>query len=91
MNDWFNTLINARKTCIQQGNLRKVHYELPDNKQMVEEYNMDTGVVTRRAWKIKECLGGEGKWLIELGDPEPPALAGDALVIKESSNQVMLG
>ncbi|CAH2046996.1 unnamed protein product, partial [Iphiclides podalirius] len=38
---------------------------------MVEEYNVDTQVLLRRAWKVKGNLGGEGKWLVEVGDPIP--------------------
>ncbi|KAK4882211.1 hypothetical protein RN001_005530 [Aquatica leii] len=86
MTDWFTTLKNAKKTCIQQGNLRKVHFALPNAKEMVEEYNMDTGVVTRRAWKLKKEIGGEGDWFIEVGDPDPTVLKTDTL-IKENSTQ----
>lgn len=87
MSDWKTTLKNAKKTCIQQGNLRKVHYELPSGKEMVEEYNMDTSVVTRRAWKVKKELGGEGQWSIEVGDPEPAGLSSEQVLIKENSSQ----
>lgn len=89
MSDWLTTLKNAKKACIQQGNLRKVHYDLPNGKEMVEEYNMDTGIVNRRAWKIKKDLGGEGQWFIELGDPEPPGLSGEQILIKENASQVI--
>ncbi|KAF5297218.1 hypothetical protein FQR65_LT10034 [Abscondita terminalis] len=86
MTEWFNILKNAKKTCIQQGNLRKVHFALPNNKEMVEEYNMDTGVVTRRAWKLKKDIGGEGDWFVEVGDPDPTIVKSDIL-IKENSTQ----
>ncbi|KAB0790403.1 hypothetical protein PPYR_15235 [Photinus pyralis] len=86
MIDWLTILKNAKKTCIQQGNLRKVHFLLPDGREMVEEYNMETGVVTRRAWKVKTNVGGEGEWHIEVGDPEPTFKTEDIL-IKENSSQ----
>lgn len=73
---------------MQQGNLRKVHYELDNGREMVEEYNMDTSVLSRRAWRTKTNLGGEGHWEVEIGDPEPKAGSEEAVVIKESSNQV---
>lgn len=89
MGTWIQTLKNAKKTCIQQGNLRKVHYELPDEKEMVEEYNMDAGIITRRAWKLKQKVGGEGQWFIEIGDPEPEnQSSGDGLLLKPSSAEV---
>lgn len=70
-----------------QGNLKKVHYDIADGRELVEEYNMDTGVLTRRAWKVKNDLGGDGRWEIEIGDPEPTVMKDDAL-IKEHSSQV---
>ncbi|KAK9744184.1 DPCD protein family [Popillia japonica] len=54
---------------------------------MVEEYNMDTGVLTRRAWRRQTNMGGEGDWDIEIGDPEPTRLQKEICVIKEDSNQ----
>ncbi|KAF2879101.1 hypothetical protein ILUMI_27065 [Ignelater luminosus] len=87
MTDWLTTFKNAKKTCIQQGNFRKVDYNLPNGKEVIEEYNMDTGVVNRRAWEIKKDLGGEDQWLTELGDPEPPGLSDERVLIKENASQ----
>lgn len=87
MSQWISLLQNAKKSCMIQGNLKKVHYDIGEGKELVEEYNMDTGVLTRRAWKVKDNFGGEGRWEIEIGDPEPTLMSGDAL-IKENSSQV---
>ncbi|KAF5295289.1 hypothetical protein FQA39_LY13154 [Lamprigera yunnana] len=87
MSDWFNTLKNAKKTCIQQGNLRKVHYALPNQREMVEEYNMDTGVLTRRAWKMERSIGGEKDWIVEIGDHDPVIPKSDEMLIKENATQ----
>lgn len=89
MSLWFDKLRNAKKSCIQQGNLRKVHYEFEEGNAMVEEYNTETGVLTRRAWKKKTKLGGDCDWDIEIGDPEPKHLRTEGLIIEESANQVM--
>lgn len=85
---WLTTLKNAKKSCIQQNNLRKVHFELANGKELVEEYNMDTSVLTRRAWRFKSELGAEGDWKVEIGDPEPTIGLTDSVLIKENSNQV---
>lgn len=71
-----------------QGNFKKVHYDFGNGKELVEEYNMDTNVVTRRAWRVKTEMGGEGHWDIELGDPEFNINKDQSSLIKEDCNQV---
>ncbi|XP_057664675.1 protein DPCD [Diorhabda carinulata] len=87
MTDWFTNLKNAKKSCINDKNLKKVHYELNDGRQLVEEYNTDTGVLTRRAWRNLSNLSNEEKWDIEIGDPEPTYNSKEEHAIKESSGQ----
>lgn len=72
------------------GNLKKVRYDFDDGKVMVEEYNTDTYVVTRRAWKSNSKIDSDDKWDVELGDPEPVYNQDDNLIIKENSSQVGL-
>jgi len=55
---------------------------------MVEEYDCETDVITRRAWRKKNSLGGEGQWNVEIGDPEGQFLNLDQVGIKESSSAV---
>ena len=55
---------------------------------MVEEYDCETDVITRRAWQKKNSLGGEGQWNVEIGDPEGQFLHLDQVGIKESSSAV---
>lgn len=88
--DWLTKLKNSKKSCLLQNNLKKIHYEIDKDVEMVEEYNMDTGVLTRRAWRRQTNMGGEGDWDIEIGDPEPTRLQKEICVIKEDSNQVCL-
>lgn len=49
---------------------RKVHYLLEDKREMVEEYNVNTNVVVRRAWRKKNNFGKPIGWSIEIGEPE---------------------
>lgn len=88
MSNWVSTLLNAKKSCITQKNLLKVHYALPDGKELVEEYDTNTYVLTRRAWKLKNKIGDEDEWDIEIGDPEPTIINDNGHFIKENSNQV---
>jgi hypothetical protein len=67
---------------------RKVHYRFSPAEEMVEEYNLETDVLIRRAWRKKNSLGGEGQWEVEIGDPESRFLNLDQVGIKESSSAV---
>ncbi|KAH8302373.1 hypothetical protein KR044_005678 [Drosophila immigrans] len=71
--NWLDFLQSAEKNSMLSGKLRKVHYKFPDGRQMAEEYNMDTGIVQRRAWRKCKQLMGEPQWEIELGE-EPRQL-----------------
>ncbi|XP_041980187.1 protein DPCD [Aricia agestis] len=88
---WYRSLQNAEKTCLKQDKVRKIHYKFEDNKEMVEEYNSDTKVLLRRAWKVKGKLGGDGKWLVEVGDPIPETTPNTELPeIVESKDQPII-
>ncbi|KOB74943.1 hypothetical protein OBRU01_08267 [Operophtera brumata] len=62
---WYRSLVDAEKTCLKEDKLKKIHYKFDDGREMVEEYNVDTQVMCRRAWKVTGKLGGEGKWDVE--------------------------
>lgn len=88
MTDWFSQLKKSKKSCIVDGKLKRVHFDFGDGREMVEEYNLDTNVVTRRAWRHNKHLKGEDKWEVEIGDPEPVYNEQETLTIRENSNQV---
>ncbi|XP_022912221.1 protein DPCD [Onthophagus taurus] len=90
MSDWLSKIKSSKKSSISQGNLKKVHYEFTKDVELVEEYNTDTEVLTRRAWRRKTHLGGEGDWDVEIGDPEPSALKKEGFVIRENNNQPII-
>ncbi|CAK1555398.1 unnamed protein product [Leptosia nina] len=85
---WYKLLTSAEKTCLKEDKIRKIHYKFEDDKEMVEEYNVDTQVLLRRAWKAKGKLGSEGKWDVEIGDPIPDEVQNiEAVEIMESKDQ----
>lgn len=66
-----------------------MHFLFEDGRELVEEYNIETSVLVRRAWKQKGKLGQDEGWVVEVGDPEP--VLKDKLEIsgiKESSGAV---
>lgn len=88
MSVWFTKLLKAKKSCIIDNNFKKVHFELDDGAELVEEYDLKTNVVTRRAWRKNKELKGEMSWDIEIGDPEPVYNFEEKYVIRENSEQV---
>ncbi|EFN81758.1 Protein DPCD [Harpegnathos saltator] len=52
---------------------------------MVEEYNIDTNVVVRRAWRRRNNFGKVNGWSIEIGEPDVIE-QNEAYEIRESSN-----
>ncbi|CAK1585266.1 unnamed protein product [Parnassius mnemosyne] len=88
---WYKSLLSAEKSCLKDDKIKKVHYKFEDGREMVEEYNVDTQVLLRRAWKVRGKLGGEGKWHVEVGDPIPDATpSNDVADIIESKDQPVL-
>lgn len=70
---------------------KKVHYTFPKGSEMVEEYNMDTHVVTRRAWKVNKRFADEPEWEVEIGDPNSlPTNLRSKLDIQETNTAVSL-
>lgn len=74
---WLNYIRNARKSSITTGTIQKVSYVFDDGAEMLEEYNTETTVLMRRAWKKKEKIPFTRfndtifDWDIELGDMFP--------------------
>ncbi|XP_011687664.1 PREDICTED: protein DPCD [Wasmannia auropunctata] len=83
---WLKIIQNARKTAVIEDGHRKVHFLLEDGKEMVEEYNTDTNVVVRRAWKEKNGFGMNVGWAVEVGEPERKQKDIEIYGIEESSN-----
>ncbi|XP_077259467.1 protein DPCD isoform X1 [Temnothorax americanus] len=83
---WLKIIQDARKTAVIEDGKRKVHFLLEDGKEMVEEYNTDTNVVVRRAWKEKNNFGTNVGWTVEVGDPELKQSNIEIYGIEESSN-----
>lgn len=62
---------------------------MTDGREMVEEYNMKTNVLVKRAWKEKGKLGQDIGWVVEVGDPEPNFADNlESVGIRESSSAV---
>ncbi|ALC43538.1 CG13901 [Drosophila busckii] len=87
---------------MMSGKLRKVLYKFPDGQQMAEEYNLDTGIVQRRAWRKCKQLMGQPEWEIELGEEprqinyggagagDADSMSGSEFTVRESNSEPLL-
>ncbi|KAK9885020.1 hypothetical protein WA026_009247 [Henosepilachna vigintioctopunctata] len=90
MDPWFKQLKEAKKYAILNKSMKKVHYQLKDGREIVEDYNLQTNVVTRRAWK-KDTIENQNIWDIELGDKdEIPNIQMETQLIKENLSQPII-
>lgn len=89
---WYKSMLAAEKSCLKEDKIKKIHYKFEDEREMVEEYNIDTQVLLRRAWKVNGKLGVNEKWEVEVGDPIPNAtpVNTDAADIMECQDQVKI-
>lgn len=89
--DWLTKVRSADKSSAIQSKIRKVHYNFPDGSEMIEEYSIETGVILRRAWKLRSDLIRKDDWQVELGDPIPNALTKpNSILLCEASTEPIL-
>lgn len=68
------------------GARRKVHYTMPDESEMVEEYDIQTDELLVRKRRSKTVLGKEGEWVFEVGEaPARVTIEGDMLRASSSN------
>lgn len=75
---WLNYIQNADKSSFIIGKTKRFYYKFEDGAVMVEEYNIETGILLRRAWKNKRnvlrtitsdnFIENPMDWDIEVGD-----------------------
>lgn len=66
--EWFHKLLSADKVALVGSSTRKIHYKFENGEQMIEEYNLNTGVLTKRAWKSNKSIRKDDDWEVEIGD-----------------------
>ncbi|XP_055536010.1 protein DPCD [Wyeomyia smithii] len=89
--EWLAKVRGADKSSAIQGKIRKVHYNFPDGSEMMEEYSIETGIILRRAWKLRSDVFRKDDWQVELGDPIPKSLTkADSMMLCEASTEPVL-
>lgn len=93
---WLNYIESADKIAFIVGKTRKVSYKFFDGAEMIEEYNTETGILIRRAWKSRHDVLCSTSWYeslfnseIELGD-NISATEDSQMLLKESHPMVVI-
>ncbi|XP_058462355.1 protein DPCD [Malaya genurostris] len=87
---WLAKIRSADKSSVIQGTVRKVHYNFTDGTEMVEEYSTETGMVLRRAWKLRSDLIRKDNWEIELGEHIPKQFQSNEMLLSEATTEPFL-
>lgn len=77
-------------THMKSGSRRKVHYELPDGTEMVEEYELQTDELIVRKRRGKTVLGKEEEWVFEVGEPPARVTIEGDMLRASSSNPIFV-
>ncbi|KAL1511496.1 hypothetical protein AB1Y20_006294 [Prymnesium parvum] len=72
------------------GTRRKVHYTLPDDSELVEEFDLQTDELLVRKRRAKTVLGKDGEWVFEVGEPPARVTIEGDLLRPSSSNPILV-
>ena len=72
------------------GARRKVHYTMPDESEMVEEFDLQTDELLLRKRRTKTVLGKEGEWVFEVGEPPARVTIEGDMLRPSSSNPTLV-
>lgn len=80
----------TRMSRMTSGNRRKVHYTMPDESELVEEYDLQTDELLVRKRRSKTVLGKDGEWVYEVGEPPARVTIEGDLLRPSSSNPIFV-
>jgi len=77
-------------TSMTSGGRRKVHYTLPDEAEVVEEYDVQTDELVVRKRRSKTVLGAFGEWVFEVGEAPVRMTIENDMMRPSNSNPVLV-
>lgn len=76
----------TKMTTVSANGRRKCHYTLPDESEVVEEFDLQTDELLVRKRRGKTVLGALGEWVYEVGEaPARATIEGDMLRVNSSN------
>merc|ERR1712178_188065 len=80
----------TKMTSMTSGGLKKCHYTLPDESEVVEEYAIQTDELMVRKRRTKTVLGALGEWIYEIGEPPARATIENDMLRPSNSNPILV-
>ena len=77
-------------TTMSGGGRRKCHYTLPDDSEVVEEFDLQTDELLVRKRRGKTVLGAVEEWVFEVGEPPARMTIENDTLRASSSNPVLV-
>ena len=77
-------------TSMTSGGRKKCHYTLPDDSEVVEEYDVQTDALMVRKRRCKTILGAQGEWVYEIGEAPARVTIENDTLRASSSNPVLV-
>lgn len=74
-----------KKVCVRGDGRKKVHTTNPDGSELVEEFDERTDVLLLRKRRKPTTLGGEGEWVVEVGQVHEKVFDPHADMMRESA------
>lgn len=82
--------LKGPKTAVISGGRRKVHSDFVDGTEMVEEFDVVTDELLLRKRRKPTTLGGEGNWIVEVGQEDRAFIPERDLLCESSSMPVVV-
>ena len=80
----------TKVTSMSSGGRRKCHYTLPDETEVVEEYDLQTDELLVRKKRSKTMLGALGEWVFEVGEPPARVTIENDMLRPSNSNPALV-
>lgn len=75
-----------QRLCVRSGGRKKIHTNLPDGSEMVEEFDERTDILLLRKSRRPTKMGGEGEWVFEVGQAPEAAFDPHSDMLRASSS-----
>ena len=76
----------TKLSTVSTGGRRKCHYTLPDESEVVEEYDLQTDELLVRKKRGKSVLGALQEWVFEIGEaPARATIEGDMMRVSSTN------
>merc|ERR1740138_1028728 len=80
----------TKLATVNTGGRRKCHYTLPDESEIIEEFDLQTDELVVRKRRSKTVLGANEEWKYELGEAPARTTVENDMLRPSSSNPVLV-